>query len=386
MSAPAPRTSAPGGIFLGRVLGIELYLDYSWFLIAALITFSLSQHVFPTHLPGLSIHAYIALAVLAMLLFFASLLLHELGHSVVSQREGIPVHRITLLFIGGIAELSKEPTGPRAELKIALGGPVVTLLLVFLFGIAGVASAAFSIGAAAVLFAWLCQVNLALLIFNAIPGYPLDGGRVLRALLWLRSGNLRRATYLSSRAGVAFSWVLIAFSIWLLMLSQWNAFLFLFIAFFLRHAAEAGYAQTVQEELLAGVRVRDIMTKEPVTIPATLPANLAVDDYFLASHHLAFPVCDEDRAFRGLLRLDFLKRVPREKWPFTSVLDIAIDGGGDDLKITAEESASEAMKRLLQPTQGRLAVLEDGKVVGIITRHDVLQFMQVKTALEAEPA
>lgn len=383
-SPAAPRRSP--GLYVGRLLGIGIYLDYSWFAIAALITFTLTTRIFPSALPGHGGHLYVIMAVGTAALFFVSLLLHELGHCAVSQRAGIPVNRITLMFIGGLAEISREPSDPKSELKIALGGPAVTLVLVVIYAGAQWLMARLGFTPASVVFDWLWQMNLALLIFNAIPGYPLDGGRVLRAIIWLRSGNLRHATLISSRCGVAFSWVLMALSLLQLMQGQWSAFVLLLIAFFLRTAAEAGYAQTVQDEVLAGVRVRDVMTKDPVTIPAMLPLNLAVDDYFLAHHHLAYPVCDEDGAPSGLLRLEWLKSVPRERWPYTTVSAVIAETGAPLLTIEAGELVTDAMRRLLEPDQGRLTVVERGRVVGIITRHDVLQFMKIHTELEATPA
>jgi len=210
-----PVSTEPGqpraGVFLGKYLGIRFYLDYSWFLIVALVTYSLATFLFPHELAGRGTGVYIAMGAAATLLFFLSILLHELGHSVISQRCGIPVPSITLLFIGGIAEISREPDDPRTELKIAVAGPLVSLALVGIYsGIAwGMGAAALAAGAA--IFKWLASVNLLLVVFNAIPGYPLDGGRILRALLWLRGGggSFRRATFITSRIGVFFSWMLL---------------------------------------------------------------------------------------------------------------------------------------------------------------------------------
>ncbi|MEI8341341.1 MAG: site-2 protease family protein [Verrucomicrobiota bacterium] len=371
------------GIFLGRLFGIRFYIDYSWFLIAAIVTYSLSTAFFPAYLPGCSPPFYFILGTVAALLFFLSILLHELGHSVVSQRCGIPVPRITLLFIGGIAEISREPDNPKMELKIALAGPAVTVFLVVVYYLLSMLFSHFHMAGISLLFQWLGEVNLFLVIFNAIPGYPLDGGRVLRAILWGRSGNIRRATYLTSRIGVGFSWVLIVLGVIALFNKEWSALTLLIIGIFLKTAAESGYQQALYHEVLAGVRVRDIMSKNPVCIPSRLPVNLAVDDFFLANHHVAFPVVDDENQFQGMLQLEDLKHLPREKWPFTAAGDLVSAQELSLLEIPAGEPADKAMRRLLIPGQGRLAVTEQNQLTGIITRHDILKFIKIHTELEA---
>lgn len=282
---PAGRRS---GLFIGRWFGIEFHLDASWFLIAAIVTHQLAFEAFPQELPGRSQAVWLALGGTAALLFFLSILLHELGHSLVSQRCGIRVPRITLLFIGGLAEIEREPDDAKTELKIALGGPAVSVALAALFALADFGLGALGFPGLAVLCGWLAQTNLMLVVFNMIPGYPLDGGRVLRALIWAKTGRLRRATYISSRIGIGFSWLLIVGGVWLLLgLQAWNGLVFVLMGFFLKSAAESGYASAVQRETLAGVRVRDLMTANPAVIPDTLPLSLAVDDFFLAGHYVA---------------------------------------------------------------------------------------------------
>ncbi|MDR3401205.1 MAG: site-2 protease family protein [Chthoniobacter sp.] len=377
--APGRRT----GLFIGRYFGIAFYLDASWFLIAGIVTYELAFDMFPKEVPGHSPAVYLLLGVTAALLFFLSILLHELGHSLVSQRCGIRVPRITLLFVGGLAEISREPDNAKAELKIALGGPAVSVILSVLFFLLRLLFTALHWGPPAHVCGWLAWTNLALVIFNMFPGYPLDGGRVLRALLWAKTGRLRRATYISSRIGIAFSWFLIVAGVFLLVVPHaWGGLSFLLIGFFLKSAAESGYANAIQREILGGVRVRDLMTANPATIPDTLPLNLAVEDYFLSGHHVAYPVCAPDGEFRGLLRLDFLKDVPKEKWPYVSAGDVVAEKSAETLRIGVNESASRAMRLLLAPELSRLAVIENDRLVGIVTRHDILHFIEIHTELE----
>jgi Zn-dependent protease len=375
--------SQPPGVFLGTFQKIEFYLDFSWFFIAALVIYSLSTFLFPQEIKGLEPAAYIIMGTVSTILFFLSILLHELGHSLVSQRCGIPVPRITLLFIGGIAEISREPEDPKTELKIAVAGPAVSLILVVLYYLIARGCSLLSFPEGQAVFNWLSQVNLLLVIFNAIPGYPLDGGRVLRALLWMRNGKFRRATFVTSRIGVFFSWLLIGLGIMVVLGGEWGqGLIFLIIGIFLKSAAENGYAQALSKEILDGVGVIDLMTRAPICIPAHLPLNFAVDDYFLTHHHVAYPVTEEDGRFRGLLRLEFLKNIPREKWPYTNVGDVAEANDGQ-LCIPAATSASNALRILLAAGQGRLGVVDDAqKLIGIITRHDLLHFIRIHTELE----
>ncbi len=370
------------GLFIGRIFGIRFYLDYSWFVIAAMLTYVLATSFFPQQMPGSAPLLRLALGLLTAALFFMSILLHELGHSIVSQRCGIPVPRITLLFIGGVAEISREPDNPRTELKIALAGPAVTVVLIFVFQTLAWLGEKLDFPRTSLICQLLAIVNLQLIVFNMIPGYPLDGGRVLRALLWARNGNVRRATFITSRIGVAFSWTLIALGGVALFRGQWNGFVWILVGLFLKTAAESGYLQTLYHEVLAGVRVHDIMTPNPICIPASTPVNLAVDDYFLANHHVAFPVCDNEGEFRGLVRLEHLKTVERAKWPFTSIGDLAASRESAGSSVSANESASRALQRLLIAGHGRMAVIEGKKVIGMVTRHDVLQFIKIRSELE----
>jgi Zn-dependent protease len=376
--------NGPGsGIFIGRYFGIAFYLHPSWFLIAAFLTYSLADEFFLKMLPNQPVVPYLLGAATA-LIFFLCILLHELGHSLVSQRCGIPVPRITLMLIGGVAEISREPDDARSELKIALGGPAVSIVLSALFALLGIACNALTWKIAAYVCFLLAQTNLWLVIFNMFPGYPLDGGRVLRALLWAKTGRLRRATSISSRIGIGFSWTLIFLGIWMLVQPKhnWQGVIYVVIGFFLKSAAENGYASAVQREILSGVRVRDLMTANPASIPDTMPINLAVEDFFLAGHYVAYPVCSADGEFRGLLRLDFLKEIPREKWPYISAGDVVAEKSADSLRIGVNESAARAMRLLLAPELSRLAVIENGRLVGIVTRHDILHFIEIHTELE----
>lgn len=384
-TTPQDQAGRGRGVYIGTLLGIRFYLDYTWFLIAGLLVWLLSTQ-FGQTMPDYPPAMHYVMGSVTAFLFFLSILLHELGHSVVSQRCGIPVPRITLLFIGGIAEISREPDTARSELKIALGGPVVTAILIVLYAGIWVILNALGFMPGARIFFWLAVVNTVLLVFNAVPGYPLDGGRVLRALIWQKTGNLRRATYIASRVGIGFSWFLMGVGVLeLFFLGAPTGFVTLFIGLFLKGAADSGYLQTLYTEVLHGVRVAEIMTRNPVSVPANEPLNLTVDDYFFANHHVALPVCNDENLFLGFLRLDQLKTVPRERWPYTSAVDVLTNEDVKAETISDDEPANKAMQRLLRTTESRLAVLDrSDQLVGIVTRHDILQFIRIHTELEPD--
>jgi len=241
------------GIPLGSLFGIRFYLDYSWFLIAALVTWKLARSLFPAMLPGNTHGYYLAMALAAALVFFVSILLHELGHSLVSQRCGIPVPRITLLFIGGIARLSREPDDPRSELKIAAGGPAVSIVLALLYAGGAWLAGEWNAEAANAALQWLAAVNIVLVLFNALPGYPLDGGRILRAILWARTGDLRKATRISARIGICLGCGLVALGAILVWRREWNAFTLMIIGIFLVKAARAGRDHVMQKAVISPV-------------------------------------------------------------------------------------------------------------------------------------
>ena len=232
---------------------------------------------------------------------------------------------------------------------------------------------------------WLAMVNVVLVLFNAIPGYPLDGGRILRAIIWSRTGNLRKATYITTRVGVAFSWVLIGLGVVFLFEGAWNAFVF-----FHRHLSQGRRGVRLHPyalpEVLGGVRVGDIMTRDPVCIPDHTPLNIAVDDFFLAKNHVAYPVIGSEGISAACSGSKQLKQLPREKWPYTAAGDVAVSNETAGASIDAAEPAERAMRRLLSAGQDRLAVLDSGKVVGVVTRDDVLHFITIHTELETNGA
>lgn len=254
---------------LGRVFGIEIGLDYSWFIVFALVTWSLAGHVFPMAYPAWSRGLMWGIGVLTSLLFFASVLAHELGHSLVSQRNGVPVRRITLFVFGGIAEMTREPRRPWHEFAMALAGPAVSLAL----GIAFLVLSRTVGNATPVegLASWLARINLMLAAFNLIPGFPLDGGRVLRALVWATTGSFARATHLAATTGQIVAYGLMAWGVFRGFSGDWvNGIWMAFIGWFLLSTAQTSLRQVTLEQMLRGHTAREVMMVDCPRVPPDL--------------------------------------------------------------------------------------------------------------------
>jgi Zn-dependent protease len=245
---------------LGRILGIPIGLDYSWFLVFALVTWSLAGSYFPEQYPGWSTGLYWTIGLATSLLFFASVLLHEFGHSVIALRNGIPVRSITLFIFGGVAQIGREPGSPGVEFRVAIAGPIVSLALAGLFGALGWFGA--SLAPLAALATYLAYINGSLALFNLIPGFPLDGGRVFRAIVWQVTHSFRRATEIAGGAGHLFAWLFIFWGVWQMFGGNFVGGLWIaFIGWFLENAATASVQQMTLERLLTGHTVGEIMMR-----------------------------------------------------------------------------------------------------------------------------
>jgi len=367
-----------GTVRLGTLAGIPLELHFTWAIIFALLSWSLATGYFPQAVPDLPTGSYWSKGILAALLLFASILAHELGHALVARREGVQTRRIVLFAFGGVAELKAEPPGPGAEFRIAAAGPVVSLGLVVLFGILA-GTLAGRPGAAAVA-SYLAMLNGLVVLFNLIPAFPLDGGRILRAALWRFWGDLSRATRAAAGAGRFFAYFLIVGGIFGLLSGRTGGALWqLLIGLFLLQAAQASSAQVWLKEALSGLRVRDLMVPDPVTLPAHLSVNNAIRDYFLARGYGGFPVVRNDRVV-GLLELAQVRAVSAEERDQVSVQAVALPA---DLSVrtTPEADALEAMQQMLQAGRGRLLVFEGEAFRGLLTHTGVARLIQIKMAL-----
>jgi Zn-dependent protease/predicted transcriptional regulator len=368
-------------IQIARIFGIPIRLHWSWFLVLGLLTWTLAAGYFSTELPeGSGDHAWLY-GLAAALLLFASVLLHELSHAVVARRADIPVSGITLHVFGGVAQLEREPASPGAEFRMAAVGPLTS------FAIAAACWAAVRTWTLPAgwdaLVMYLGRINLLVAAFNLVPGFPLDGGRLLRAALWAWRRDLIWATRIASTAGTVFGFALIAWGAARLFGGELVGGLWLMlIGMFLHQVASASYAQLVARRSLGRVPVHEAMTREVIAVPADATVAELVDRYFWPHHVASFPVVDgggPGAALVGVVTIGQVKGVPREEWPSTRVADI-MAALRDDLTIGPDASSWEALGKLNRNGVGRLAVVEAGRLVGYLSVRDVTHLLVLETA------
>jgi len=359
---------------VARIAGIEVRVDSSWVVIALLITYSMYLRLSVLY-PELEGGGAVGLAVLSAVLFFGSVLVHELAHALVAQARGIRVQDITLFLFGGATRARVESRGPGDEFLIALVGPLTSGLLAGLFGIvAGLGSDLLS-RALAGTFGYLAWTNLLLAGFNLVPGFPLDGGRLLRSAIWKATGSLARATRVASVSGQGVGWLLVAGGVASLLAGDLaGGIWFAFIGWFLVQAARSSYQELQLQQLLRGVEAEDVMAADLVRIPPELSLQEAVDDYFMRYDHGAFPVEEQGRTI-GLLTLRGVRRVPREQWPTRRVRDHMVPLG-DQVVVTPDARMDGVLGKLQDGDTGRVLVAQDGEVVGIITPSDLTRWLR----------
>jgi Zn-dependent protease/CBS domain-containing protein len=355
-------------------------VDSSWVVVALLITYSMYLRASILY-PELSGGGAVVLGIGATVLFFGSVLVHELAHALVAQARGIRVQDITLFLFGGATRAKVESRGPGAEFVIALVGPATSGLLAGLFGIvAGLGRELLSAPLAGTL-GYLAWTNLLLAGFNLVPGFPLDGGRLLRSAIWKATGSLARATRVASVAGQGVGWLLVAAGVaWLLAGDLAGGIWFAFIGWFLVQAARSSYQDLQLQQLLGGVEAEDVMAADLVRIPPELSLQDAVDDYFVRYDHGAFPVEEQGRTI-GLLTLRGVRRVPREQWPTHRVRDHMVPLS-DQVVVAPDARLDGVVGKLQDGETGRVVVAQDGEVVGIITPSDLTRWLRRWRTLE----
>ncbi len=368
-----------GSIQLARVSGIRIGVEPSWFLVLFLIIYLLTGYYGERFTDGTAF----TLAVASALLFFGSVLLHELGHAVVARRNNIGIVGIDLWMFGGVAKMERDTDSPGVEFRVAAAGPLVTLLIgaacfgagVAIAGASGAMDSAFfdSGGSDEVLavLGYLTFINGLLLVFNLIPAFPLDGGRIARAVIWWRTGDRARATRLAALMGRGFSFLVMALGVWFFLEGDvFNGLWFVFIGMFLGQAAKQAEAQTALTSRIEGLRVADVMDAEPVAVDATLSLDRAWDEFFLRYGHPWFPVVDPDGRFSGLVTREAVEGIPEAVRPGRTVASVmAIDtDGASGLRVGTEEPL-EALLALegLQRLGAIMAVDPEGRLRGVVT-------------------
>ncbi|MBI5875999.1 MAG: site-2 protease family protein [Deltaproteobacteria bacterium] len=377
------------GVKLFRVLGIQISLDYTWFIVFGLVAWSLAQGYFPITIPGLTTFTYILVGIISAALLFACVLIHELSHSYTSNKLGLDVKEITLFIFGGVAHLTKEPEDPITELKIAVAGPAASVALAATFWLLMHLAAAISAEPVlSAVFGYLAMINMVLVVFNLIPGFPLDGGRILRAIWWKKTGDLQKATQVASQVGKGFAVLLIGFGFFQIFMGNFIGGLWMiFIGMFLQQAADSSYKQLLVKKTLETIKVGDAMTRNVVTITEDSTLSTVVEKHFFGYHFVGFPVSSvrqahdtSDGRITGMLTLNNVRLIPKEQWDTTLARDV-MDNISPDAILRPEDNAMDALSRMISLDIGRLLVMDNGKLVGIITRRDIMKLMEFKADL-----
>jgi Zn-dependent protease/CBS domain-containing protein len=365
-------------ISLGRVFGIPLRLHYTWFIIFALVTVSLVLNplIEPPYPP---IAQRIILGILTSLLFFASIVTHELAHSILAIRNNISVKEITLFVFGGVSQITKEATSPRAELLIAIVGPLTSLALAGIFyGLHLLLAVTQQILAASLMW-WLAWINVLLAVFNLIPGFPLDGGRIFRALVWHRTHDYHRATRIATKVGQGIAYAFIAGGIALIfVLGLWfNGMWLIFIGWFLNDAARASYQQVLLRDALIGITARQVTDYGCPLIPPHMNLAELVQQYVLPTGRSCFLI-SWGAGLEGMVTLQQIKKVPRDRWAITSVQDIMTPAS--KLKVAyADQDILSVLQEMDGENANHIPVIEAGKVIGVINREDIARFLRTRT-------
>ncbi len=362
-----------------KLFDIEIRIDSSWILIFVLISWALGGHYFPRQYPGWPHWQYWSVGVAAAVLLFASVLAHEVTHSLVARSRGEEVRSITLFVFGGVAEIAQEPGTAAKEFAIALVGPVSSVIIGMIFFVLWFGVKEVSAPVAA-LFRYLFVINLILAVFNMVPGFPLDGGRVLRAIAWKITGNLKRATRIASITGQGIAFLLIFIGILqILMGAFFNGLWIALIGWFIHSAATRGYREVMVKEMLKDVRVRDLMDTRFETVDSSVSVQELMEDHILKKRERSFLVTEAGK-LAGIVCLEDVKAVPSEKRGYTRVREIMTPK--DRLEaVSPEQDGSQALARLVGGKINQIPVMEDSEVKGIVCRTNILDFLHLRSEL-----
>jgi Zn-dependent protease/CBS domain-containing protein len=372
-------------IRLFRILGFTVRVDASWLIIAVLVVWTLAAGLFPFHYRGLSRTAYWWMGIAGAAGLFLSIVFHEFWHSLVARRYGLPISGITLFIFGGVSEMTDEPQTPGVEFAMAIAGPLSSFFLGGAFYAICIPSGSYLPVPVFAVFMYLAYINALLGLFNLLPAFPLDGGRVLRSLLWRAKGNLRWATRIASKIGSGFGAGMIFLGIIAFISgNQVSGVWWFLIGMFLRNASLTSYRQLLVKRALEGEHVDSFMKRDLVLVDPSLTLAHLYDDYIYKYHYKMFPVVS-DNALMGVVTVDRLKQVPREEWDKHTVREIA-DTCTEGNTIDPNEDATKALEKMNQSGSSRLMVVERGKIVGILALRDLLKFLSIKMDLEPAEA
>lgn len=371
-------------IRIGRIFGVDVGFHWSWIFIFLIVTWSFATGVLNEAYPGWTDGQRWAGAVVVAAVFFLSVLMHELSHALVSNKLGLPVRSITLFVFGGVANLTREPDAAKDEFRIAIVGPATSMALGGLFAVAWLALRPFNDGLAGIC-AYLAVINASLAVFNMLPGFPLDGGRVFRSVVWGRNRDRLRATRLASRVGEWIAYGIMAIGVLeILLTGTLGGVWFLFIGFFLRNAAVASYEQILIETTLSGIHVRDVMRPHVNIVPPDMSIDELVNDRVMREGSRCFAVLGAGE-FMGLITLTDIRRVPREEWASTTVYR-AMTPASQLVSVSPAQSLMSVLQAMAAHDVNQLPVVQGRELAGMLDRGDVMRFIQVRRDLGGSPA
>ncbi len=364
-----PRQTVP----LGKIMGIPLGLDLSWFLVFALLTWTLAASYYPAEFGNWPVTLYWTMGAVTAIMLFVSVVLHELGHSFLALRYHIPVRSITLFIFGGVARIGAEPSKAAAEFVIAIAGPLVSLALAVLFTVLKPMFA----GVEPIwgLLKYLAYINFALVLFNIIPGFPLDGGRVLRAVVWAVTKNFRRATIVAASVGRFFGFLFIFVGVWQVFAGNFGGGLWIaFIGWFLDNAAASQIHQLMFKDLVTGHTVSQAMSSHCVGVPGTLTLQQLVDEHILEGGRRCLLVLSGQQTI-GLITLHRVKEVPRSDWPTTEVATVMLPFDGLK-RLDPHTGLWTALEQMDRDGVNQLPVTSGSQVIGMLSREDVITYLR----------
>jgi Zn-dependent protease/predicted transcriptional regulator len=383
------------GLKIFTVSDIPVRVDWSWIIIFILVTWSLAGVYFPLEFPGRSVALYWGLGAISALLLFVSILLHEISHSVVAKKTGLPVSDITLFIFGGVSQMTEEPEDPVQEFKIAAAGPLVSLILVFVFwGLAVLLQTYTGFQPAVLIFNYLAIVNGVILAFNLFPGLPLDGGRIFRAILWKITGSLKQSTKVASWIGSGFGIFLIAAGFFLVLAGNFGGLWFVIIGFFLYQAARVAYENLYLTRILADVSIKEVMSENPITVPANISIAQLVKEYFMKHPYRGYPVVEfgagekiegaEPGQVRGFITLNDVINIDRDRWESITVQDVINTQHLSCPRIDAESNLKDSLREMLENGHPCLVVTENENLKGVVSRQDIMNMIAVRSQLFKE--
>jgi Zn-dependent protease/predicted transcriptional regulator len=370
---------------LGRIMGIPIRIHYSLWFVFLLIAWSLAVGYMPQQYPGLGTVTYWAIGVVSAIILFVSVLVHELAHSYIAKKNGLPIARITLFFFGGVSEMTEEPQDPGLEVRMAAAGPLMSFLIAAVLGglwfLGGFARVPVAIIAT---LGYAALINGVLGVFNLLPAFPLDGGRVFRGSVWKLSNNFVGATRTATRVSEGISLLMMFGGVMLILFGEFvDGIWVMVLGWFIRSGAETSLKQTLVGEALFGVSVGDIMSREVLTVPPEITVQQLVSDYLLVHRHGGYPVVKNGEVL-GVVTLQCVRAVPKEKRDSVTVREAMVPFE-HTIMVKSSVTALDAMQKMARNKVGRVLVIDEGRLVGIATREDIVSTIQTRQELELGP-